>query len=75
MPPDRTLGDVLYIDGIIKPMAAEPTEIPMAELRAEIAALRSEIRDFRQQTTRQFYWLLTFVLGSILIPILRDLNR
>ncbi|MGH7930835.1 MAG: hypothetical protein ACRD1T_20140 [Acidimicrobiia bacterium] len=48
-------------------------------LTAEIAALRSEIRgeirDHRHQTSGQFYWLLTFVLGSILIPILRDLNR
>lgn len=50
-----------------------------AEVRADIAALRSEIRgeirDHRQQTTGQFYWLLTLVLGSILIPILRDLSR
>lgn len=44
-------------------------------LSAEIAGVRAEILDLRRQTTTQFYWLLTFVLGSILVPILRDLNR
>lgn len=46
-----------------------------AEVRGEIAAVRSEIGDLRKQLATQFYWLLTFVLGSILIPILRDLAR
>jgi hypothetical protein len=27
----------------------------------------------RRRTDAQFYWLLTLVLGSILVPILRDL--
>ncbi len=42
---------------------------------AEITAVRSEISELRRQINTQFYWLLTFVLGSILIPILRDLTR
>src|SRR4030067_2750324 len=46
---------------------------------SEITALRSETRvgdaELRKQMTGQFYWLLTFVLGSILVPILRDLAR
>lgn len=48
-------------------------------LTSEIAALRSdfmsETSELRRQMNTQFYWLLTFVLGSILIPILRDLTR
>lgn len=36
---------------------------------------RAEILDHRRQTTSQFFWTLTFILGSILIPILRDLAR
>lgn len=46
-------------------------------LSGEIAALRTDLRSevggLRQQMNTQFYWLLTFILGSILIPILRDL--
>ncbi|MGH9195865.1 MAG: hypothetical protein ACRD1T_09010 [Acidimicrobiia bacterium] len=44
-------------------------------LGAEIPAVRLEILDHRRQATGQFYWLLTFVLGSIFVPILRDLIR
>jgi len=44
-------------------------------LSAEIAGVRSELLDHRRQTSAQFYWLLTFVLGSILVPVLRDLIR
>lgn len=46
-----------------------------SEVRADLAALRSEVLDHRRQTTGQFYWMLTFILGSILIPILRDFAR
>ena len=46
---------------------------------SEITALRSETRagdaELRKQMAGQFYWLLTLVLGSILVPILRDLGR
>lgn len=41
-----------------------------SELNNEIGSLRSELTGRMQA---QFYWLLTFILGSILIPILRDL--
>src|SRR3990170_4088507 len=47
--------------------------------RSDVTALRSEMRaadaDLRKQMNAQFSWLLTFVLGSILVPILRDLAR
>ncbi len=47
--------------------------------RSDLASLRSEmgasISELRRQMNGQFYWLLTFVLGSILVPILRDLAR
>ena len=47
--------------------------------RSDVTALRSEMRaadaDLRKQMKAQFFWLLTFILGSILVPILRDLAR
>jgi len=47
--------------------------------RADVTSLRAEMRagdsDLRKQMTAQFFWLLTFVLGSILVPILRDFAR
>jgi hypothetical protein len=51
------------------------TEI--GSLRAQMSgmATRSELADLRRQMNAQFFWLLTFVLGSILIPILRDFAR
>ena len=44
-------------------------------LTSEIASLRLDFTELRRQINTQFFWLLTFVLGSILIPILRDLMR
>ena len=44
-------------------------------LTSEIASLRLDFTELRRRINTQFYWLLTFVLGSILIPILRDLMR
>jgi len=44
-------------------------------LTSEIACLRLVFTELRRQINTQFFWLLTFVLGSILIPILRDLMR
>jgi len=44
-------------------------------LTSEIASLRLDFTELRRQINTQFYWLLTFVLGSILILILRDLMR
>jgi hypothetical protein len=38
-------------------------------------ATRSEVAEIRRQMNAQFLWLLTFVLGSILVPILRDFAR
>lgn len=47
------------------------------ELKAEIEAMRSaitsEIGDIRRKMDSQFYWVLPFVLGAILFPILREL--
>ena len=42
-------------------------------LRSEMAT-RSELAELRRQINAQFFWLLTFILGSILIPILRDVG-
>ena len=44
-------------------------------LTSEIASLRLDFTELRRQINTQFYWLLTFILGSILIPMLRDLMR
>lgn len=49
----------------------------LGSIRSEIAGLRSEIKSensyMRRRMDTQFYWLLSLVLGSMLIPILRDL--
>jgi len=51
----------------------------VGSVRGEIAALRSDMNssqdELRRQMASQFYWLLTLILGSILIPLLRDLLR
>lgn len=44
-------------------------------VRGEMGEVRGEIRDLRRQLTTQFYWILTLVLGSIVIPFLRDLTK
>lgn len=64
--------------------AYEQINVRLAGLEREIAALRvdmgslrgdvsSQFAEARRRTDGQFYWLLTFILGSILVPILRDL--
>ncbi|HEV8355116.1 MAG TPA: hypothetical protein VGR24_13120 [bacterium] len=51
----------------------------IGSVRGEVVALRSDVHsdqaELRRQITNQFYWLLTLILGSILIPLLRDLVR
>lgn len=44
-------------------------------VRGEIGAVRAEVADMRKQMVSQFYWLLSLVLGSILIPLIRELVR
>jgi hypothetical protein len=45
--------------------------------RSDLETLRLEMRgadsELRRQITGQFYWLLTLVIGSILLPLARDL--
>jgi len=41
-------------------------------LATEVGGVRVEIADLRKQISTQFYWLLTLILGSILIPLIRD---
>lgn len=59
--------------------AYEQITARLAGLEREVAALRldmgSQFAELRRRTDTQFYWLLTLVLGSILIPVLRDLMR
>lgn len=45
------------------------------EGKSDLASVRSEISDLRKQVTTQFYWLLTLVLSSLVIPLARDLLR
>jgi hypothetical protein len=69
-------------DAIIGPeenMAAEPLEIRMARLEGayeqinhRLSELHVDVQAIRAQISSQFYWLLTLILGSILIPIVRD---
>lgn len=55
----------------------------IGSVRGEIATLRSDMHSSQEELRRQmtgqmagqFYWLLTLILGSILIPLLRDLVR
>jgi len=45
--------------------AYEQINLRLSELHVDVQALRTQIGG-------QFYWLLTLILGSILIPIIRD---
>ena len=45
------------------------------QINERLGAIEQGIADLRRQTVTQFYWLLTFVLGSILVPLLHDLVR
>jgi hypothetical protein len=59
--------------------AYEQITARLAGVEREVSALRSDVAgQFAEQRRRmdtQFYWLLTLVLGSILVPVLRDLAR
>jgi hypothetical protein len=46
-----------------------------SEITAGDTALRSEMTEIRRQASAQFCWTLTLLLGSILMPFLRDLTR
>lgn len=68
-------GDVQSLHSAIRGLGETlRTEIGAGEttLRAEITAGDTSLR---RQMSAQFYWTLTLILGSILIPILRDLGR
>lgn len=59
--------------------AYEQITLRLAGLEREVGALRldmgSQFGELRRRMDTQFYWLLTLVLGSILVPVLRDLAR
>ena len=59
--------------------AYEQITARLGGVEREVAALRvdvgSQFAELRRRMDAQFYWLLTLVLGSILIPVLRDLAR
>ena len=46
-----------------------------AEAKSDQASVRSEISDLRKQGATQFYWLLTLVLSSLVLPLVRDFLR
>lgn len=62
------------IGGLRAEMRSEITGLRV-EMRSEIAGLRADHAELRRQMTTQFYWMLTFILGSILVPLLRDLVK
>jgi len=64
-------GDVQSIRSLITGLA----ETLRTEITAGDAALRAEMGEMRRQISAQFYWVLTLVLGSILIPLLREFAR
>lgn len=51
----------------------------IGSLRSEMGALSAEFRadhaELRRQIATQFYWVLTLILGSILVPFLRDIVK
>lgn len=47
----------------------------IVSLRSEVGSVRLETAELRKQTLTQFYWLLTFILGSIIVPLVRDFVR
>lgn len=62
--------------------AIEQLDVRMARLEGayeqineRLANLERSIENLSHQVSTQFYWLLTLILGSILIPLLRDLVR
>ena len=63
-------------------MTTERLDVRMARLEGayeqineRLANLERGVNDLRHQVSTQFYWLLTLILGSILIPIVRDVMR
>lgn len=46
-----------------------------ADIKSETISLRADNTELRRQMATQFYWVLTLILGSILIPFLRDFVR
>lgn len=79
----RLAGVEREIGGLRSEMKAESATVrsEFATVRSELAALRVELttkidsngESLRRRMDTQFYWLLTILLGSILIPLLRDL--
>jgi hypothetical protein len=59
--------------------AYEQITARLGGVEREVSALRADMgAQFAEQRRRmdaQFFWLLTLVLGSILVPVLRDLAR
>jgi len=59
--------------------AYDQITVRLSGVEREVATLRadmgSQFAELRRRMDTQFYWLLTLVLGSILIPVLRDLTR
>ena len=76
----RLTSEIGALRGDITSLRSDMTSLRSEmSTRSDVVSLRAEMRagdaDLRKQMNAQFFWLLTFVLGSILIPILRDLAR
>lgn len=79
--PEISAGDAALrseISGLGESLRAEMNALGgtiRSEITAGDMAHRSEIAEMRRQMSGQFYWTLTLILGSILIPFLRELAR
>ena len=76
---DERLGLIERRLTAIEPRLASGVTSLRYELMSALDALRTDVRTgdagLCRQVSAQFYWLLAVVVGSILVPLLRDLAR
>jgi hypothetical protein len=76
---NERLGLIEHRLTALEPRLASSVTSLRYEMLSAVDTLRSEVRagdaGLRRQVTAQFYWLLAIVVGSVLVPLLRDLAR
>ena len=76
---NERLGLIEHRLTALEPRLASGVTSLRYEMLSAVDSLRSDVRagdaGLRRQGTAQFYWLLTIVVGSVLVPLLRDLAR